>query len=115
MGVKIKRQLWECRGERFLIPDGTCRFNVCNIFVVLKIIIFFGGKKGKNHHHHHQAVGVVVVIVFFGFFSAGLPAGDKLIKNSGCRGGAPRPPANPPRVRRPPGIIRVILIVGSAK
>ena len=46
-------------------------------------------KRGKNHrhhhHHHHQVVGVVVVIVFLGFFSAGLPAGDKLIKNSGCQ------------------------------
>ena len=52
-------------------------FNVCNIFVLLKIIVSFGEKRGKNHHHHHhhQAVGVVVVIVFFGFFSAGLPAG----------------------------------------
>ena len=39
--VKTKRQLWECRGERFLIPDGTFRFEVRNIFVVSKIILFF--------------------------------------------------------------------------
>ena len=35
---------------------------------------------------------VLLLYSILGIFSAGLPAGDKLIKNSGCRGGAPRTP-----------------------
>ena len=54
-------------------------FNVCNIFVLLKIIVSFGEKRGKNHHHHHQVVGVVVVIVSLGFFRpASRPATNSL-------------------------------------
>ena len=48
-------------------------FNVCNIFVVLRIIVFLGEREKNHHHHHHQVVDVVVVIVFLGIFSAGLP------------------------------------------
>ena len=81
-----------------LSPRGRCwtsltTFTICDIDGPQNITWHSLGRSlthdsqvPRHHHHHHHEVVVVVVIVFWGFFPAGLPAGDKLIKNSGKEG-----------------------------
>ena len=47
LGVKIKRQLWECRGENFLIPDGTPIGYPIRV-PYYYILINFGGKRWEK-------------------------------------------------------------------